>query len=218
MTWIGHVLPCGEEALLIEVSGLDEVLDLAAAVRAAIDTGVTGFARVVDVVPAATTVLLTVAEPRDLGRLSAALDTLQVAPEGRTPATPVAAVEIAVSYDGPDLEAVAAHTSMSPAEVVAAHTGKPWRVAFGGFAPGFSYLAGGDDRLQVPRRDEPRTSVPAGAVGLAGEFSAVYPRSSPGGWQLIGQTAVTMWDVDREPPALLQPGAVVRFVDALARS
>ena len=91
--------------------------------------------------------------------------------------------------------------------MVAAHTGTPWRVAFGGFAPGFAYLVGGDARLQVPRRDSPRTKVPAGAVGLAGEFSGVYPRESPGGWQLIGTTTVAMWDLDRDPPALLAAGA-----------
>jgi KipI family sensor histidine kinase inhibitor len=99
-------------------------------------------------------------------------------------------------------------------EVVAAHTGTAWRVAFGGFAPGFAYLVGGDPRLRVPRRGRPRTKVPAGAVGLAAEFSGVYPRESPGGWQLIGHTEVAMWDVDRDPPALLHAGATVRFVRA----
>ena len=122
-------------------------------------------------------------------------------------------VEIAVRYDGPDLDDVAHHTGLTPAEVVAAHTGTPWRVAFGGFAPGFAYLVGGDPRLRVPRRDRPRASVPAGAVGLAGEFSGVYPRTSPGGWQLVGTTEAVLWDADRHPPALLGPGATVRFVD-----
>ena len=106
-------------------------------------------------------------------------------------------------YDGPDLEEVCALTGLSRAELVAAHTGTPWRAAFVGFAPGFAYLTGGDERLQVPRRTEPRTSVPPGSVGLAGGYSAVYPRASPGGWQLIGHTDVAVWDVDREPPALL---------------
>jgi biotin-dependent carboxylase-like uncharacterized protein len=96
--------------------------------------------------------------------------------------------------------------------VVAAHTGTPWRVGFGGFAPGFAYLTGGDPRLHVARRAEPRTSVPAGSVGLAGEFSGVYPRSSPGGWQLIGRTDAVLWDAARTPPALLSAGAQVRFV------
>ena len=117
-------------------------------------------------------------------------------------------------YDGPDLDDVAALTGLSRSEVVAAHTGRPWRVAFGGFAPGFAYLVGGDPRLRVPRRDRPRPSVPAGSVGLAGEFSGVYPRSSPGGWQLVGTTSAVLFDVDRDPPALLGPGTTVRFVDA----
>ena len=98
--------------------------------------------------------------------------------------------------------------------MVAAHTGTPWQVAFGGFAPGFMYLTGGDPRLQVPRRSSPRTSVPAGSVALAGEYSAVYPRSSPGGWQLIGRALVDVFDLDRDPPALLVPGARVRFVES----
>src|SRR5690606_38116373 len=98
-------------------------------------------------------------------------------------------VELAVIYDGPDLAEVAELTRLTPEQVVAAHTGTPWRVGFSGFAPGFAYLVGGDPRLQVPRRAEPRTQVPAGSVGLAGEFSGVYPRQSPGGWQLIGCTA-----------------------------
>ena len=115
-------------------------------------------------------------------------------------------------YDGPDLSDVARHTGLSEEEVVEAHTGTPWRVAFGGFAPGFGYLAGGDERLRVPRRDSARTAVPAGAVALADRFSGVYPRESPGGWQLIGTTDLPMWDLDRDPPALLRPGVPVRFV------
>ena len=103
---------------------------------------------------------------------------------------------------------------MSIPEVIAAHTGADWRVAFGGFAPGFAYLSWGDPRLAVPRRKEPRTSVPSGSCGFAGEFSAIYPRSSPGGWQLIGHTDIVVFDIDRDPPALLQPDAVVRFLDA----
>ncbi len=123
-------------------------------------------------------------------------------------------VEIAVRYDGPDLEEVAHLTGLAPDEVVTAHTGTPWRVGFGGFAPGFAYLVGGDPRLVVARRGEPRTRVPAGSVGLAGEFSGIYPRESPGGWQLIGSTDVVLWDTDRHPPALLSPGTTVRFVEA----
>lgn len=123
-------------------------------------------------------------------------------------------VEVPVTYDGPDLHDVARLTGLSADAVVAAHTGCTWTVAFGGFAPGFSYLVDGDARLSVPRRASPRTRVPAGAVGLAGEFSGVYPRESPGGWQLIGRTTARLWDSQRQPPALLAPGSRVRFVVA----
>jgi KipI family sensor histidine kinase inhibitor len=200
-----NVLPFGDAALLVEVDGLTDVLALAAAVRAASPDGV------LDVVPAARTVLLTVAPRTDLAALRRAVLDLPVdpssVPDGAT-------VEITVTYDGPDLAEVSRLTGLTEDEVVAAHTGTPWRVAFGGFAPGFAYLTGGDERLRVPRRDEPRTAVPAGAVGLAGEFSGVYPRSSPGGWQLIGSTDARLWDAEREPPALLEPGGWVRFAAA----
>jgi KipI family sensor histidine kinase inhibitor len=132
---------------------------------------------------------------------------LPVEPGSTAPDGPV--VDIDVIYDGPDLDEVGRLTGLDRDGVVAAHTGTPWRVAFGGFAPGFAYLVGGDPRLDVPRREEPRTSVPAGSVGLAGEFSGIYPRSSPGGWQLIGRTDAVLWNLERG--ALLQPGGSVRF-------
>lgn len=206
-----RVYRCGEDALLVEVGSLPAVLDLAAAARRAAAAGTGGFADLVDVVPAATTVLLTVAEGEGTARLRLGLDALEVEPGLGSLREEGGVVEIDVVYDGPDLEEVAERTGLSASEVVAAHTAGAWRVAFGGFAPGFAYLTGGDDRLRVPRRGEPRTSVPAGSVALAGEFSAVYPRSSPGGWQLIGRTDAVLFDVDRDPPALLRPGAAVRF-------
>src|SRR5699024_6141372 len=104
--------------------------------------------------------------------------------------------------------------SVSPAEVIARHQAATWQVAFAGFAPGFGYLAGDDELFDVPRRSSPRTRVPVGAVALAGEFTGVYPRSSPGGWQLIGRTEARLWDLDRQPPALFVPGTIVRFVEA----
>jgi KipI family sensor histidine kinase inhibitor len=119
-----------------------------------------------------------------------------------------------VVYDGADLEEVSRLTGLTSDQVIAAHTGTPWRVGFGGFAPGFAYLIGGDERLNVPRQSEPRTKVPAGSVALAGEFSAIYPRESPGGWQLIGRITddvPALWDLDRDPPALLRPGMWVQF-------
>lgn len=114
-------------------------------------------------------------------------------------------------YDGADLDEVGRRTGLGPDGVIAAHTGTPWRVAFCGFAPGFGYLAGGDPRLRVSRRESPRVTVPAGSVGLADGYSGVYPRSSPGGWQLIGRTGAALWEPLREPPALLRPGMTVRF-------
>ncbi|WP_402469548.1 5-oxoprolinase subunit B/C family protein [Isoptericola aurantiacus] len=120
-------------------------------------------------------------------------------------------VEVPTVYDGEDLDDVAAHLGWSPAEVVRRHTGSAWTVGFVGFAPGFGYLVGDDPDLVVPRRDTPRTRVPAGAVALAGEYSGVYPRPSPGGWQLVGRTDVVTWDPARESPALWVPGDRVRF-------
>jgi len=219
-----RLLSSGEHGVLVELDDLQEVLALNDAVRAAIEAGDAGFAGVVDVVPAARTLLVVVAERADLTPVRRALPTLALtamSPGGpafaqahTSPRAVPHVVEILVQYDGPDLSEVSALTALTPAEVVVAHTRILWRVAFVGFSPGFAYLCGGDSRLQVPRRTEPRTSVPAGSVALAGEFSAVYPRSSPGGWQLLGHTDAILWDVDRQPPALLQPGWLVRFVDA----
>jgi KipI family sensor histidine kinase inhibitor len=212
MTEHRTLLACGEHAVLVDVGGLDEVLALAHAVREAVATEVPGFTDVVDIVPAATTVLVVVADGAGVAALRQALATLPAAESGEVTASDQV-IEIPVRYDGPDLTNVSEITGLSVDEVIAAHTGTDWRVAFGGFAPGFAYLGWGDPRLAVPRRSEPRTSVPSGAVGLAGEFSAIYPRSSPGGWQLIGRTDVVVFDIARDPPALLQPGVAVRFVD-----
>lgn len=202
-----------DTGLLVEVEDLDAVLALDAAVRAAQEQGDPRFAAVLDVLPAARTAMLTVPAGTDLAALAEAVRALDVAAgSAEVGQTPV--VEIPVVYDGPDLADVARLTGLTEAEVVAAHTGTPWRAAFGGFAPGFFYLVDGDPRLEVPRRSEPRTAVPDGAVALAGNFSAVYPRRSPGGWQLLGRTTAAMWDGRATPPALLAPGTLVRFVDA----
>ena len=199
-----NVLPFGDAALLVELDDLDAVLALAAAIGDERPDGV------VDVVPAARTVLLTTEPGTPLDPLLRWVTTLSPAPSILEEAAGEP-VEIEVVYDGEDLAEVARLTGLGEDEVVEAHTGTPWRIAFGGFAPGFMYLTGGDERLVVPRRDEPRTTVPAGAVGLAGEYSGVYPRPSPGGWQLIGRTDAVLWDAERDPPALLAPGGTVRF-------
>jgi KipI family sensor histidine kinase inhibitor len=197
------VVPFGDSALLVEVDGLAEVLALTAAMRDGRPESV------LDVVPAARTVLV-IAEPGvSLDQLVAWVTTLS--PTTLSDPGQGECVEIDVVYDGPDLAEVGDLTGLGADGVVEAHTGTAWTVAFAGFAPGFAYLCGGDPRIVVPRRDEPRTSVPAGSVGLAGEYSGVYPRSSPGGWQLIGRTDAPLWDVERESPALLVPGGSVRF-------
>jgi KipI family sensor histidine kinase inhibitor len=196
-------LRCGREALLVEVEDLDQALSLYAALREADLPGV------VDLVPAARTVLIrldpAVTSP---AKVRAATTGLRV--DGARPAG-AGTVEIPVRYDGPDLADVAAHLGATPDEVVAWHTGSRWTVAFAGFAPGFGYLTGGDPRLDVPRRSSPRTRIPAGSVGLAGRYSGVYPSDSPGGWQLIGSTPIRMWDPNRPEPALLVPGVRVIF-------
>jgi KipI family sensor histidine kinase inhibitor len=201
-----RVLPSGSTALLVELPGLDEVLDLYAALTAEPVEGV------VDVVPAARTVLLVT----DPGRTT--LAAVERAVRGVRPRTDRRGsgelVELPVVYDGEDLDDVAAHLGVAPEDVVARHTGTGWTVAFCGFAPGFGYCTPDGEPWHVPRRESPRTRVPPGAVGLAGEFTGVYPRESPGGWQLIGRTDVAVFDLARDPAALLRPGVRVRFVAA----
>ncbi|GAA0441101.1 5-oxoprolinase subunit PxpB [Leifsonia naganoensis] len=201
-----RILPSGDHALLAELDGLDEVLALYRALDAERPAGV------VDLVPAARTIGVVV----DPGVLPLSVAQAWVERTRPVVATPrdEHAVEILVHYDGQDLAAVAGLLGIGAREVVDLHTSSSWRVAFGGFAPGFGYLVTDHDRLRVPRRATPRTAVPAGSVGLAGEFSGVYPRSSPGGWQLIGTTDAVLWDAAADPPALLRPGALVRFREA----
>lgn len=103
---------------------------------------------------------------------------------------------------------------VAPEEVADIVGGTVFRVAFCGFAPGFGYLTGLPERFHLPRRATPRTAVPAGSLALAGEYAGVYPRSSPGGWQLIGSTDAVLWDPQREPAALFAPGVRVRFTEA----
>ncbi|WP_155946498.1 allophanate hydrolase subunit 1 [Mycobacterium sp. URHD0025] len=196
----------GDQALLLEFDSTADVLAWTATLTAAQLLGV------IDIVPASRTILIKLADPRYQAPTRQRLGSLRLQP-GSAPVRPVGPVDVTIDvvYDGADLNEVASLTGLTPDRVVAAHTGTPWQVGFMGFAPGFAYLVGGDARLQVPRRAEPRTSVPPGAVALAGEFSGIYPRQSPGGWQLIGRTDAVLFDVDREPPALLTPGTWVQF-------
>jgi inhibitor of KinA len=114
--------------------------------------------------------------------------------------------------NGPDLELVAAHAGLTPHDVVRRHAAGDYLVHMIGFAPGFPYLGGLDPRLACPRRDVPRTHVPAGSVGIGGSQTGIYPFDSPGGWQIIGRTDVVLFDTARDPPSLLAAGDRVRFV------
>lgn len=200
-----RVLDYGDHALLLECESTAEVLAWTASLREADLLGVT------DIVPASRTVMVKIAGPRYLPATRQRIEKLRVVPNEDVIAPGSPDIVIDVVYDGADLDEVGRITGLGAAGVVAAHTGAPWRVAFGGFVPGFAYLVGGDSRLDVPRREEPRTRVPAGSVALAGEFSGVYPRETPGGWQLIGRTDAVLWDIDRPDPALLMPGMTVQF-------
>ncbi|MBG6098475.1 KipI family sensor histidine kinase inhibitor [Nocardioides luteus] len=198
-----RVLIASDQALLVEEEDLEGAMRLHAALVAAPPTGV------VELVPAARTVLVRF-DPTLVDEATLAKELSHVeAVHGGLPTA--GSVTIGVRYDGQDLDEVAELLGVSAEEVVARHTAATWRVAFTGYAPGFGYLVGDDPLFDVPRRSSPRTRIPAGSVGLAGTFSGVYPRESPGGWQLIGRTDAPMWDLHRDPPALLAPGMTVRF-------
>jgi KipI family sensor histidine kinase inhibitor len=190
---------CGTDALLVEVDSLTEV----AAVRAALQ----GIHGIEELVPAARTVLVK-------GALQQVRDALKDIDLTRAPAVHPREVTVPVIYDGPDLDLVAETAGTTKDQVVKLHTEATYEVAFCGFAPGFAYLTGLPKQLQQPRLDSPRTKVPQGSVGIAGEFTAAYPRATPGGWRLIGRTEITLFDPKADVPAVLQPGDLVRFVIA----
>jgi KipI family sensor histidine kinase inhibitor len=197
------VRPAGDSGALVELPDNATAVRLARLVREERSD-------VLDVVVGHVTVLVTWAHEAD-GASLAALTQRALKPE---PEYTGRLVEIPVIYDGPDLDDVARLTGLSPEEVVSRHTGAEHRAAFLGFQPGFAYLIGGDERLHVPRLDEPRVRVPGGSVAIAGPYAGVYPRESPGGWRLLGSTATVMFDPSREEPALLAPGDRIRFVGA----
>lgn len=201
-----RMLPVGHAGLLVECADLEGVMSLHRALTSSRPAGV------VDIVPAARTVLLTFDATTHRSELEAAVAGLEIDDAGVAADRPE--VVIPVTYDGGDLDDVAELTGIPVDEVVRRHQAAEHVVAFTGFAPGFAYVAGGDPALHVPRRSTPRTRVPAGSVALAGEFSGIYPREGPGGWQLIGRTDAVMWDLGRDAPALLAPGTRVRFTEA----
>jgi inhibitor of KinA len=208
------IAPLGDSALLITVgAAIDEATHRRVrAVTQRIERA--GIPGVIELVPA----YASVAVHYDPLRLSCDAATAQLAPllEHLDAADPLPprVVEIPVRYggdDGPDLADLAERHGLSPAEVVRIHTGGDYLVHLIGFAPGFPYLGGLDERLATPRRETPRTRVPAGSVAIGGGQTGVYPFESPGGWHLIGRTPLAMFDVHRDPPAMLSAGDRVRF-------
>lgn len=164
--------------------------------------------RLVDVVPGARTVVLV----SDAANVDAVVSLVDDFTGGNDIVAEDRHHDIDVEYDGEDLAMVADAAACSIEEVIALHSAPTYCVAFCGFSPGFGYLSGLHPRLHLPRRPSPRTVVPPGSVAIAGEYSAVYPSASPGGWNLLGRTSRSLWDLDRDDPALLQPGDTVRFV------
>lgn len=199
MRWLRY----GADAALVECASLDEMSAVRATVAAA------NLPDVVEVVPGSRTVLVVVRPgSRALARVREVVEGADLA---HPPGARSRLITVDVRYDGDDLDLVASTAGLSVDEVVELHTRGEYIVAFTGFAPGFAYLTGLPEPLRQPRLATPRTSVRAGSVGLAGEFTGVYPRSSPGGWRLLGHTRAVLFDSRAEPPALLSPGDRVRF-------
>lgn len=201
MVTVMEIRTVGTSALLIEV---DDPLAWFAALDA---ERTAGRLDVTDIVPGASTVLLD-----GVASVTTLATALRSWPPPASANVAADDLDIPVTFDGPDLGDVAALVGLSPKAVITALTGTVFRVAFGGFAPGFAYLSGLP--WSVPRLDSPRPRVPAGSVALAAEFAGIYPTASPGGWRLVGRTDTVLFDIDRTPPALLTPGRTVRLVAA----
>jgi KipI family sensor histidine kinase inhibitor len=200
-----HTRPAGAAALLIECADGAEVEAWRAELWRRRERGELA---ATEIVPGARTVLLDgLAQPEETAGLVASW-----APPPAASSASGLLIEIIVRYDGSDLASVAAEWHVPVDEAVARVAGSELRVAFCGFAPGFAYLTGLP--WPVPRLETPRPRVPAGSVALAGEYAGIYPTASPGGWRLIGSTDAVLFDIDRDPPALLAPGTRVRLVAA----
>lgn len=198
-----RILPAADDVLLVEYANLDGVVSHFPALAKANIWGIK------ELVPAASTIMVHF-EPGLISPERLASTIRSITPETeRNDNTKT--VNIDVLYNGEDFDDVCAMLNLSAEELIARHTANDWQVAFVGFAPGFAYCVGKDPIFNVARRPSPRTRIPAGSVGLAGEFAAVYPGASPGGWQLIGVTDAPMWDLNREQPGLLAPGDHVKY-------
>ncbi len=215
-------LPAGADAVLLDFATdsapAAAVSEAAAAVWHAVGAGT--LPHVTDVIASAHTLLVQAEHGRgiDILGIHRALRAGRLALGDEPAGDRADVVSIPVVYDGPDLADVAALLGVDEDDVVGIHQETVWRVQFMGFAPGFGYLVPHDDPdhmfRDIGRRAESRTRVPVGAVAIAAGYSAVYPRESPGGWHLLGRTAATVWDERSDPPALLEPGRLVRFIRA----
>lgn len=202
---VPRLLPMGDRAVLAEVDSLEAAVALHERLESTRPAGV------LDLVPAARTVLVRV-DPVQLPLAAVKTWIVDASRDAAAAgAAPPAVVELDVAYDGADLSETAELLGVTAGELVHRHAAAEWTVAFTGFAPGFGYLVSPQWRFDVPRLESPRTRVPRGAVGLAGEFTGAYPRETPGGWRLIGRTSAALFDPDAASPALLAPGARVRF-------
>lgn len=201
-----RILPCADSGVLVELDDLRSVIGLYESLRGNLPHGV------IDLVPAMRTLLLKL-DPHTAD-ISDVVRTVRDTKVKRSRSENYGLIHVPVIYDGADLGRVSELTGLTESQVVDLHLHSEWYVAFCGFSPGFAYLTGGDERLVVPRITESRTKVPAGSVGLAGSFTGIYPRKSPGGWQLIGHTDMTIWQVDHSPPTALMPGVRVKFEKA----
>lgn len=193
------VRPYGPRAAIVDCP-FDSVIPLASALQN------TGLFR--EVVPAEVSVLVTWTQGNTVDDLHGVLDTIDIsgaAPVGRL-------IEIPTVYDGPDLPEVAERIGCTVEDVIRMHSDRTYLAAFAGFAPGFMYCTGLDERLRIPRRETPRTSVPAGSVAVADVYTSIYPVPSPGGWNLLGRTDVQLFDLHAQQPALIRPGDRVVFV------
>lgn len=193
----------GEDGLLIELPDVEAVHALADLIRSHEYAD-----RLIELIPGARTVMLI--GPREV--LTRIGDDVQSFETRVAPVDKCRTVEIPVRYDGADLEDVAARTGLSVEEVIALHSGAMHSVDFFGFSPGLAYISGTPQAIRVPRRDNPRTRVPVGAVAIANEYTVIYPAATPGGWNIIGSLdGPPMWDTDATPPTRVGLGDRVVF-------
>ncbi len=217
-----HMYPCGDHALTIEWGNAIDVTVNKTVMALFVLLKEANIKGVKDIIPAYNTITIVYDTPllkkqvttatvyewmsRQVGNLINSSE-IDIEKKSRL-------VRIPVCYDfsmAPDLSSLAAEHSIHTDEVIKLHTGKTYRVYLIGFMPGFAYMGSVDQKIKTPRRSNPRTLVPAGSVGIAGEQTGIYPFDSPGGWQLIGQTPVKMFDAGNDQPCYLQPGDEVQF-------